>query len=323
MHHAVYHMNFFQAVVLGLLQGVTELFPVSSLGHTVLVPSWIGGTWATLVRQESMAESPYLAFIVGMHLATALVLLFFYIREWVRLVRGFLLSLLHRRAVSDSERLAWLIVIATIPVGVLGLVFEHPFRVLFAKPLAASLFLMLNGVILAGGEWYRRRHGSGAVEGEGAAVGPAGRSRVRRWRDERIVPMDEESERALARVGPASAGIIGVSQVLALLAGISREGVTMVGGLLRGLDNENAMRFSFLLSTPVILAAGALKVPDLLGTLGNGVRAQVVAGSVAAAASSLFAILFLSRYYKSRTLVPFAVYCLVFGLVSALRFGVF
>jgi len=195
--------------------------------------------------------------------------------------------------------------------------------VLFAKPLAASLFLMLNGVILAGGEWYRRRHGSGAVEGEGAAVGPAGRSRVRRWRDERIVPMDEESERALARVGPASAGIIGVSQVLALLAGISREGVTMVGGLLRGLDNENAMRFSFLLSTPVILAAGALKVPDLLGTLGNGVRAQVVAGSVAAAASSLFAILFLSRYYKSRTLVPFAVYCLVFGLVSALRFGVF
>jgi undecaprenyl-diphosphatase len=324
---AIYHMSFFQALVIGLIQGVTELFPISSLGHTVLLPSWFGGTWATLVSQESRAESPYLAFVVGLHLATALVLLFFYIREWVRLVRGFFGSLVRRRAVSDTERLAWFIVLATVPVGVLGLVFEHQFRVLFAKPLAASIFLMLNGLILASGEWYRRRHGAAAMTAPAAPTAPAGpadsKRTIRRWRDERIVPMDEAAEHELARVGVVSSTVIGASQALALLAGISREGVAMVGGLFRGLDNENAMRFSFLLSTPVILAAGVLKVPDLLGTLGNGIRAQVIIGSLAAAASSLFAILFLSRYFKTRTLVPFAVYSLVFGGVSAVRFGFF
>jgi undecaprenyl-diphosphatase len=146
---------------------------------------------------------------------------------------------------------------------------------------------------------------------------------IRRWRDDRIVPMDVPAEHALARVGLLSAAVIGASQALALFAGISREGITMVGGLFRGLDNQNAMRFSFLLSTPVILAAGALKVPDIFGSLGNGVRGQVLAGSVAAAASSLFAIVFLSRYFKTRTLMPFAVYSLVFGAVSAVRFGIF
>jgi undecaprenyl-diphosphatase len=318
---AVYHMNFLQAIVIGLLQGITELFPISSLGHTVLVPSWFGGTWATLVRQESMSESPYLAFVVGLHLATALVLLGFYIREWIRLVRGFFASLARRKAVTDSERLAWFIVVATLPVGALGLIFEHQFRVLFAKPLAAALFLMVNGVILASGELYRRRHADGQPvapvhDGEEEPL-------IRRWRDERIVPMDAPAEHALARVGLLSAAIIGASQAFALLAGISREGITMVGGLFRGLDNQNAMRFSFLLSTPVILAAGALKVPDLFGSLGNGVRGQVIVGSVAAAASSLFAILFLSRYFKTRTLMPFAVYSLVFGAASAVRFGLF
>jgi undecaprenyl-diphosphatase len=309
---AIYHISYLQAIVIGLLQGITELFPISSLGHTVLVPSWIGGTWATLVRQESSAESPYLAFVVGLHLATALALLFFYLREWARLVRGFLSSLRRRRAVTDSERLAWFIVVATVPVGVLGLVFEHQFRVLFAKPLAAAVFLMVNGVILAAGELYRRRHADPAAETARTA---------RRWRDEHIVPMDAEGEHALARVGYGSSVVIGASQALALLAGISREGVAMVGGLFRGLDNENALRFAFLLSTPVILAAGALKVPDLTGTLGNGIRGQVLVGSAAAAASSLFAIIFLARWFTSRTLTPFAVYCLGFGFVSVLRFG--
>src|SRR5487761_1368455 len=129
LHHAVYHMNFFQAIVIGLIQGITELFPISSLGHTVLIPSWIGGTWAKLVSQESQAESPYLAFVVGLHLATAVVLLAFYAREWVRLVSGFFRSLGRRRLVTDEERLAWLIVIATVPVGALGIALEHQFRV--------------------------------------------------------------------------------------------------------------------------------------------------------------------------------------------------
>ena len=154
---AIYHMDFFQAIVIGLIQGIFELFPLSSLGHTVLIPSWIGGSWATLVRQESLAESPYLAFIVGLHLANAIALLAFYSREWYRVIKGFFVSLFRRRAENDTERLAWLIVIATIPVGILGLAFEHTFRTLFAKPLAAAIFLTANGAILAAGEWYRRR----------------------------------------------------------------------------------------------------------------------------------------------------------------------
>jgi undecaprenyl-diphosphatase len=325
---SVYHMTYLQAIVIGLVQGATELFPISSLGHTVLIPAWIGGTWGTLVRQESTAESPYLAFVVGLHLATALVLLGFYAREWARLIAGFFTSIVRRRVSSDQERLAWLIVIATIPVGIFGLVFEHEFRVLFAKPIAAALFLMLNGLILSAGELYRRRSqrllAAGAADPSGSEnAGTSAKPTVgrRRFRDERIVPMDARAEQQLARIGVTSTAVIGASQALALLAGVSREGVTMVGGLFRGLNNENAMRFAFLLSTPVIFAAGALKIPDLLGPLGNGTRPQVIVGSLAAAFTSLLAVLFLSRYFKTRTLLPFAVYSLVFGFVSALHFG--
>lgn len=315
----VYHMSYVQAIVIGLIQGIGELFPISSLGHTVLIPSWFGGSWAMLVRQESSPESPYLAFIVGLHLATAAVLLGFYVREWLRIVHGLGRSIVRRRIETDAERLGWLIVIATIPVGILGLVFEHQFRVLFAKPLAAALFLMVNGAILMGGELYRRRSRTLVA----VAAPPHPPAAPKRFRDDRIVPMDAEAERQLGRIGWVSSAVIGAAQALALFAGISREGLAMVGGLLRGLDNENALRFSFLLSTPVIAAAGILKVPDLLGSLGNGIRPQVVAGALAAAASSLFAVVFLSRYFKTRTLVPFAVYCALFGLISAIRFGAF
>lgn len=315
MHHAIYHMNFFQAVIIGLIQGLTELFPISSLGHTVLIPSWIGGTWATLVRQESEAESPYLAFVVGLHLATAVVLLGFYAREWGRLIAGWFRSIGRRRVVSASERLAWLIVVATIPVGAIGIAFEHQFRVLFAKPVAAASFLMVNGVILAAGEWNRRRRFP-----ESPQVSETGQ---RRPSERNVVPIDDAAERQLANLGVVSAAVIGASQALALLAGISREGVAMVGGLFRGLNNENALRFSFLLSTPVIFSAGILKVPDLMGSLGNGTRYQVLAGSAAAAATSVFAVIFLSRYFKTRTLAPFAVYSMLFGIASVIRFGVF
>ena len=298
-----------------------------------------------------MPESPYLAFVVGLHLATALVLVGFYIREWARMAVGFARSLGRRRIATDAERLAWPIVVATIPVGILGFAFEHEFRVLFAKPLAAALFLMANGVILLAGETYRRRNAAAATARQtatsalyveerpgftagsrpaGATVGgaSAGASATAtisaaRFRDQAIVPMDAAAEHDLARIGWAKPGIIGAAQALALLAGISREGVAMVGGLFRGLDNENALRFSFLLSTPVIFAAGILKVPDLTGPLGAGIRGPVLAGTVAAAGASLFAVVFLSRYFKTRTLLPFAVYCLAFGSISALRFGIF
>ena len=153
----IYHMTYLQAVVIGLIQGITELFPISSLGHTVLIPSWLGGSWATLVRQESRPESPYLAFVVGLHLATAIVLIGVYARTWVRVIGGFFTSIARREVRSADQKLAWLIVVATIPVGLAGLVLEHPFRVLFAKPLAAAIFLMINGGILFAGEILRRR----------------------------------------------------------------------------------------------------------------------------------------------------------------------
>ncbi|MCU4183130.1 undecaprenyl-diphosphate phosphatase [Acidiferrimicrobium sp. IK] len=327
---AIYHMNFLQAIVLGLIQGVYELFPLSSLGHTVLIPSWIGGNWALLVKQESLSESPYLAFVVALHLANAIALVLFYIREWVRLIAGFFRSLARRRIETDTERLAWLIVIATIPVGILGLLLEHPFRTLFAKPLAAAAFLTVNGVILGAGEWYRRRPRPtpenaatpdaaapvAALQGRAATMG--------RLRDENIVTIDANAERELnAQISWWSTLWIGAAQSLALLAGISREGVAMVGGLYRGLSNENALRFAFLLSAPVIFAAGALKVPDLLGPLGNGIRGQAIAGAGAAVIASFAAIFFLARYFKTRTLRPFAIYSILFGVASVVRFGIF
>jgi undecaprenyl-diphosphatase len=336
------HLTYLQAIVIGLIQGLTELFPVSSLGHVVLVPAWLGGSWAALVRQESSSESPYLAFVVGLHLATAVVLVGYYWRAWARIIRGLATSIVRRRVESDEQRLAWLIVVATIPVGVVGLALEHTFRVLFAKPLAAAIFLAVNGGILLLGERYWRRErrqvaapavrpaAVPAVPGApGAAVvpGPAGPGGAGARPDRPAEPagdegIDLEAQRRLAGVGLVSALWIGASQVLALFAGISREGVTMVGGLARGLGHEDAMRFSFLLSTPVILAAGLLKLPDLAGPLGNGIRGPVIAGSVAAAATSLLAVVFLARYFRTRTLTPFAVYCLAAGLLSVIRFGI-
>ena len=346
---AIYHMTYLQAVVIGLIQGLTELFPISSLGHTVLIPSWLGGTWATLVSQESRSESPYLAFIVGLHLATAVVLLGYYAKTWVRVIRGFFTSIATRRVESADQKLAWLLIIATIPVGIAGLVLEHPFRVLFAKPLAAAIFLTINGLILGGAEVLRRREKAalavGAPQRE-PVIQPAGVTRpasqparpagggahaarrpepsaLRGERDERDAMLDEAAEERLAGVGLKSALWIGASQILALFAGISREGVTMAGGLFRGLSHEDALRFSFLLSTPVILAAGLLKIPDLTGPLGHDIRGQVIVGSIAAAATSLFAVVFLARYFRTRTLTPFAIYCVAAGLISIIRFGIF
>ena len=322
----IYHMTYLQAVVIGLIQGITELFPISSLGHTVLIPSWLGGSWATLVRQESRAESPYLAFVVGLHLATAIVLLGVYATTWVRVIRGFCTSIAHREIRSADQKRAWLIVVATTPVGLAGLVLEHPFRVLFAKPLAAAIFLTINGGILLGGEILRRRAPrqppvpaqAGVPARQDASAGTPGE----RNDSDGDTMLDEAAEQRLAGIGGWNAVWIGASQILALFAGISREGVTMVGGLTRGLNHEDAMRFSFLLSTPVILAAGILKLTDLTGSLGADIRGQVIAGSIAAAATSLFAVLFLARYFRTRTLTPFAVYCAAAGIISIIRFAV-
>ena len=328
------HLTYLEAAVVGLIQGVTELFPVSSLGHNVLLPALIGGSWAKDLNVAA-AESPYLAYIVGLHVATAIALLIYFWRDWIRIITGFFTSLgrLIRPAagtgrwagLSADEKLAWLIILATIPVGLAGLAFEHLFRVIFGKPVYAAVFLCVNGLILFAGERFvrssRRAAQDRAAERE-LALSAAGRAGPGRHATGQPAARDleaaeaAESDQRLSAIGPGQATLIGSVQILALLAGISRDGVTMVAGMFRGLSREDAARFAFLLATPVILAAGALKVPDLMGPLGNGIRGQVLVGSVLSGVGAYLSVRFLLRYFRTRTLNPFAVYCLVVGLGS-------
>jgi len=286
----------FQAVVLGLLQGVTELFPISSLGHTVLFPTLFG--WTAVVRAQSNPESSWLAFVVMLHVGSAVGLLVYFWRDWVAIVTAFFRTLVTRRVATPTERLAWLIVVATIPAGVIGLAFEHELRVALAKPEAAACFLVLNGVILLSAERLRQRS---TVRVLAARQGT-----------------NEEGGRKLETLGVKEAGFVGVAQSTALIAGISRDGVCMTAGLLRGLDHEDSARFAFLLATPIILAAGVVKVSDLTGPLGAGVRGQALVAAVVAAVAAVITVRFLMRYFQTKTLTPFGIYCLGFGAAMAI-----
>jgi undecaprenyl-diphosphatase len=287
----------FQAIVLGVLQGVSELFPISSLGHTVLLPHLFG--WDNIVRWQSQPESPWLAFIVMLHVGSAIGLLIYFWRDWVQLVKAFFVSLgrmarLRRWAVeTPTERLAWLIVFASIPVGILGITLEHTARVATAKPEIAAIFLVVNGFILLGAERLRRR----------AEV----RALARRE------GMKADGGRRLDTLEYREAAVIGTAQSSALIAGISRDGVVMAAGLARGLDNEDAARYGFLLATPIILAAGIYKLPDLTGSLGKGIRGPAVIAAVAAGITAIFTVHFLLRYFKRGNLNPFGIYCVLFG----------
>lgn len=292
-------MDYVQAIVLGLVQGVTELFPVSSLGHSVILPALLG--WQNVVDAQSAKESFFLAFLVGLHVATATALLIFYRDQWIRIIGGVLRSLGTRRIEDADTRLGWLLIVATIPAGLVGLLFEHSLRVIFATPLYAAIFLSINGLVLLAGEWFRRRAEVRAVVAahERTAGG-----------DRRLDTLDFRE-----------AGVVGVAQVFALFAGISRSGITMVAGLVRGLDHEDAARFSFLLATPIIFAAGVYKLPDLLGHNGDGVRGEVLVGSIVAGIAAYLSVRFLTRYFRTRTLLPFAAYCLVVGVLAIVRFA--
>jgi undecaprenyl-diphosphatase len=340
----MYHpFTYPEAIVIGLVQGVTELFPISSLGHSVIIPALVGGSWAQDLN-VSEAESPYLAFIVGLHVATAAAMILYFWRDWVRIVGGFFGSLAH--VVSPAEgtrrfepqtteqRLAWMIILATIPVGLAGLALEHDFRVYFSKPVLASIFLAVNGLILFSGEAVRRRRSGLDVQQsvedrQMAAVGGAGplggarHSSGQRAMKQQEASLAVQADQRIVKVGWLTAFGLGASQILALLPGISRDGTVMVCGMFRGLSRQDAARFSFLLSAPVILAAGVLKIPDLTGPLGNGVRGQVIAGSVVSFIAAYLALRFLMRYFaQNRPLTPFAVYCLVAGIGCAIYLGV-
>ncbi|MGI5240031.1 undecaprenyl-diphosphate phosphatase [Dactylosporangium sp. CA-139066] len=294
------HLTYPEAIVVGLLQGVTELFPVSSLGHSVLLPALIGGRWARDLN-VSTPESPYLAFVVGLHVATALALVVFFWRDWLRIITGFVTSVRYRRIQHPDERLAWMIVLATIPVGVTGLLLEHTFRTVLGRPVPAAIFLTVNGILLYGAERLRRRAAAVDVPQTDPAVA---------------------SDRRIAADTLGGATLVGSAQILALLPGISRSGVTLGAGLMKGLAHEDAARFSFLLATPVILAAGVLKIPDLFGSLGDGIRGQVLAGSLASGVAAYLSVRFLTRYFETRTLTPFAVYSVVAGLASLIWLSV-
>jgi undecaprenyl-diphosphatase len=345
------HLNYAEAGVIGLLQGITELFPISSLGHAVLIPAIVGGQWAKDLN-VSAKESPYLAYIVGLHVATALAMIIYFWRDWIRIVRAFFTSLGHFASPEPGTRrfqpqgtdqtLAWMIIIATIPVGLAGLALEHTFRTIFSKPLLTAAFLFLNGLILLGGERLRRRGADEearqvladqriAADRQRATVAAGAYSSGggRHSSGQRAVKQEQAglavaSDERVTRLGFLTVIGLGASQILALLPGISRDGIVMVSGMFRGLTRQDAARFSFLLSAPVILAAGVLKIGDLTGPLGNGIRGQVLFGSVLCGISAYLALRFLVRYLSdaSRTLTPFAIYCLAAGAGSFIYLAV-
>ena len=277
-------ITYFQGAVLGLLQGVSELFPVSSLGHSVILPSLLG--W------DIHQDKPYfLTFLVATHLATALVLLGFFWRDWVRIVKGLGRSLRDREIADPDAKLGWLLVVGTIPAGILGLLLQDSLRNLFAKPEYASIFLALNGVLLFGAEALRRRA---------------------------PVVAEDDDERIAETVGWGQASTVGAAQSIALIPGFSRSGAAMGGGLFVGLSHKDAARFAFLLATPIILAAAVLKLPDLAGSQGNGVRGPALVGALCSALTAYLSVRFLMRYFETRTLIPFAVYCLCAGTACAI-----
>jgi undecaprenyl-diphosphatase len=285
-----------QAIVLGVLQGATELFPISSLGHTVLFPTLF--RWHNIVVWQSQPESPWLAFVVMLHVGSAIGLLIYFWRDWIAIIGGFFTTLRKRRIETPTERLAWLIICATVPVGILGLLLEHAVRTALAKPLTAAFFLIVNGCILLAGERYRRR------------------AEVRELAQRE--GLNPQGARRLDTLELKEAGIIGVAQSTALIAGISRDGVVMTAGLARGLDNADAARYAFLLATPPILAAGILKFSDLTGPIGNGVRGPAIIAAVAAAITAVITVHFLTKYFQRGNLRPFGIYCIVFGIFMVL-----
>jgi undecaprenyl-diphosphatase len=328
----VSQLTYAQTIITGFIQGVTELFPISSLGHNVLIPALIGGTWA---KDLNVSAPDYLAFIVGLHVATALAMIIYFWRDWVRIIGGFLTSLRDRRVETPAQRLAWMIVIGTIPVGIVGLVAQHAFQEIFAKAVVAAWLLMANGVILYAAEKFRPRASKRADQQVlrerelaeqpdyamvstdqriGGGRHASGHQAARRQEFSQAVQADVR----LSRVGFLNALLIGGTQILALLAGISRDGVVMAGGMFRGLSRVDAARFSFLLSAPVILAAGVLKAKDLTGASAQGMHGQILVGSVVAGVSAYLTLRFLVRYLQTRTLYPFAIYCVLAGLGSAI-----
>jgi undecaprenyl-diphosphatase len=313
------HLSWSEAVVIGALQGVAELFPVSSLGHSILVPAVIGGAWARDL-DVSAPDSPYLAFVVGLHVATAIAMIVYFWADWLRILRGLVTSIGRREVVDDDQRLAWRLVLATIPVGLAGVALDHVFRTLLARPVPTAAFLVLNGLALVAVEEVARRRSRrpvgatrGAAPDDAPTVVLSEQSTVVLPRAGALVTEEQRADARLAALPVGRAVLVGATQILALLPGVSRSGVTIGAGLGARLGHGDAARFAFLLSTPVILAAGALKLPDLLGPAGDGIRPQVVVGSLLSGIGAYLSVRFLTGYFEHRSMRPFGLYCVVAG----------
>jgi len=281
--------------VLGLLQGVAELFPISSLGHTVIIPAYLG--WGNLNTSPT-----FLPIVVTLHVGTALALVIFYWRDWVALVRAFIVTAVRGRLDADPQgKMIWMVLVGTIPVGLIGLFLQDPIqRIFFSSrwPVLPAAFLFLNGAILLLGERMRGRAQPAKIE--------------------HIKP----HQIGIGDLTFVQAALIGSAQALALIPGISRSGVTMVACLRCRLNHEDALRFTFLLATPVILAAGVLKMPELFAHgVSHSTQVSALLGGVVAAIAAYLSVRFLTRYFHIGRLTPFAYYSLGVGLISFLFFA--
>lgn len=280
-------LSHLQAAILGTLQGISELFPISSLGHSIILPALLG--WS--IDQNA---NYFLTFLVATHFATAAILFFFYWSDWVRIISGMLRSIRLRSVTSDPDaKLGWLLVVGTVPAGIVGISLQKQVQELFISPYYVASFLALNGVLLYAAEVLRKK-----APGGGSAL--------------------DADVRIAKEVSWWQSTGVGVMQVLALLPGFSRTGSTIAGGLMVGLAHEDALRFSFLLATPIIGAAAALKLPLLFASRDVPAIEAALLGAGCAAVASYLSVKFLTRYFKTRTLTPFAIYCLLSGLISLL-----
>ena len=287
-------MNFTyaQAIITGFIQGITELFPVSSLGHAILIPAWIGGSFKEFISEENKA---YLLITIAMHLASSIALFLVFRKRWLNLIGGTFTSIRKRSFQSKQFRVLSYILIATIPVGALGVIFGDYFQSIFGKPAYSAVFLTINGVLLIMAERLSKKYISHSSSDSDAEID--------------------------AHISAKSAVVIGFGQSLALFAGISRFGITMSAGLLRKLNHSVASDFAFLLSLPVIVGAAIVKLPELFTTDAKQLLGQILVGSVVSFSATYISVTFLVKWFKSKTLYPFAIYCLIFGIASFLRFA--
>ncbi len=289
------NLTIWQIIFLALLQGIAELFPISSLGHTVIIPGLLG--WGNLINDTNCGgQSCFLPIIVALHLGTSIALVIYFWRDWAQIFLTLVKNIKEGEVRTGTDDwISWLIIIGIIPPGILGLLLETPLKQLFASPAIAAAFLVVNGSILYAGERMRRRS-------EQRMTFANAKER-------------EANFRSLSSLTWKEALIVGFAQSLALIPGISRSGVTMVAGLGVRLNHEDAARYSFLLGTPLIGLAALLEIPQLVGQSAQ-IWLYIILGAVLAGVAAYLSTKFLMKYFETGRLYPFAYYCWAAGLLS-------